>query len=526
MKLMELNLERTLTYAIAVLLPGLHILRALFAAHIFQLNSYKYRVHFRWMRKNWLQLFWKLAVLLLGILWAALVRHPILCRAGVLTSLVSALLINLPEKAKKPLVYTKRIVRMLITDAVLSLGAAAAIVFAVEDFRLRCVLGLACVVLSPLFLLLANLLNRPLETQINKRYMRDAKRLLASHKTLIKIGVTGSYGKTSVKFMLGMLLGAKYNVLVTPESYNTPLGVTRTVRESLRGTHDVFVCEMGAKNVGDIKELCELVHPDHGIITSIGPQHLESFKTLENVRKTKFELADALPPEGKLFLNRENENIRSFAHPHPAISYGFADDCDYRADDISVSAAGTSFCVHHGEEAVSFRTQLLGAHNVVNLLGAIAVCCELGIPMQKLPPYALRIEPVPHRLQLMKRGGATIIDDAYNANPSGVRAALDVLSLFDGCKIAVTPGMIELGSVQEQENYSFGARMAEVCDYVCLVGKKQTEPILQGLQDAGFPDEKIFVTDDLKEAAQRAFSMDTESRQRIVLFENDLPDNF
>ena len=125
--------------------------------------------------------------------------------------------------------------------------------------------------------------------------------MLAACPNLAVIGVTGSYGKTSVKFYLNTLLKAKYNVLMTPESYNTPMGVVKTVRGSLRATHEIFICEMGAKYVGDIKELCDIVHPKHGIITSIGPQHLESFKSLQNVINTKFELADALPKDGMLF---------------------------------------------------------------------------------------------------------------------------------------------------------------------------------------------------------------------------------
>ena len=160
--------------------------------------------------------------------------------------------------------------------------------------------------LSPCIILLSNLINKPLELSINQYYTNDAKKMLRACPNLKIIGITGSYGKTSVKYYLTTLLRSKYNVLMTPESYNTPMGVVKTIRGSLKATDEIFVCEMGAKWVGDIKELCDIVHPHHGIITSIGPQHLESFKTLDAIKGTKFELADALPEGGMLFLNGDD----------------------------------------------------------------------------------------------------------------------------------------------------------------------------------------------------------------------------
>ena len=138
---------------------------------------------------------------------------------------------------------------------------------------------------------------------MNRWYINDAKKIIKNCPDLLVIGITGSFGKTSVKYFLDELLSVKYNVLKTPGNFNTTLGVVKTIRSSLRATHDIFLCEMGAKNIGDIKEICDIVHPKMGIITSVGEMHLESFKSIENVRKTKFELADSLPENGKIFLN-------------------------------------------------------------------------------------------------------------------------------------------------------------------------------------------------------------------------------
>ncbi len=140
--------------------------------------------------------------------------------------------------------------------------------------------------------------------------MNDARRIVQSMRNLLVIGITGSYGKTSVKHFLHTVLAQQFNVLMTPESFNTPMGVTRTVRSSLSPTHDIFIAEMGAKQTGDIKELCDLAQPKMGIITSIGPQHLETFKTLENVQATKFELVESLPADGTAFFELRRSEHR------------------------------------------------------------------------------------------------------------------------------------------------------------------------------------------------------------------------
>ena len=177
-------------------------------------------------------------------------------------------------------------------------------------------------------------------------------------------------------------------------------------------------------------------------------------------------------------------------------------------------------------ECETFTTRLVGAHNVINIVGAIAVCCELGISLEKLKLQVRKLEAVPHRLQLLRRGGITIIDDAYNANPTGANAAIDALSLFDGYRILVTPGMVELGAKQDELNRAFGAYAVKACEYVILVGRKQTASIYEGLISAGYPEERIYVAEDLQDAIARAYAVDSQGKEKIILLENDLPDNF
>ncbi len=496
------------------------------AMHMFQLNSYKPSTHIRWLRGHMGSLLPGLFGAVASLMMPAMGKVAGLCVLAAVYGVLAA--VQLPRKAKKPLVYTNRVIRMLVTVTLLVALAVVCSLLAGGVAALPVVLAVLSAV-SPLLVLVANTINKPVEKGINQHYINDAKRMLKSCPELLTVGVTGSYGKTSVKYILHTLLQAQYDVLKTPESYNTPMGVVKTVRTMLRATHRIFVCEMGARRVGDIKELCDIVHPKMGIITSVGPQHLETFRTVENVAKTKFELADSLPEDGCVFLNLEDENIRAQLPrvKNRVISYGLSDRCDYYATDISASSKGTTFTVHtpRGDSEV-FTTRLVGAHNVINIVGAVAVCVSLDIPLTKLKVQARKLEAVPHRLQLIRGNGVTIIDDAYNSNPAGARAAIDALALFDGCRVLVTPGMVELGEKQEELNKAFGAYAARACEYVMLVGKKQTQSVYDGLICAGYPTDRIYVSDDLHDALSKAYSVDNQGKEKIILLENDLPDNF
>ena len=494
------------------------------ALHMFQLNSYKPATHLRWLKRNLPSLIPGAVVAVAAVVAAFLSATS---GAAVLAAVSACACVAVwPKKAKKPLVCTQRVIRQIITLAVLVALAVLAAWLTSGWFVTAAVVA----ALSPLLILPVFYINKPLENAISRWYVKDAERILRSCPDLTVIGVTGSYGKTSVKFILKTLLSAKFNVLVTPESYNTPMGVVITVRNFLRPTHEVFVCEMGARHVGDIKELCDIVQPKYGIITSVGPQHLETFFTLDNVKKTKFELADALPADGTVFLNGEDENIEAHRAnvKGKAIRYGLNEGCDYYATDISASSRGTTFTVHTPKgETETFTAAMIGRHNVINILGAIAICCELGIRLPALKMQVRKLESVPHRLQLLpKGGGVTVIDDAYNSNPTGSKAAIDALALFDGFKMLVTPGMVELGDRQDELNKAFGAYAASVCDYVVLVGKKQTAPILEGLHEAGYPEERIYVADGLNDAITHAYAVNAQGKEKIILLENDLPDNF
>lgn len=513
----------------------------LYLLHMFQLNAYRNDLFAAWCKEHendvlpsrrFIGLLGLAVMLILSAgKLASWNVNPAVGAWIAVAALALTVVADIPKKAKKPLVFTGRVKRLMVTISVIALlvfGGVAALWWLTELRLLGA--GAALLVLWLLAIVtvvpLANLINHPVETAINNKFINEAKQILADHKTLKVVGITGSYGKTSTKYFLQSLLATKFNVLATPGSVNTPLGLVRIIRENMRASHEIFLAEMGAKWVGDIRELCDLVHPQYGIISSIGPAHLETFGSMENIVSTKFELADALPADGFLCLNTDNEFIAARTVENTrTVSYGVAADstADYRAVDLKVGVSGSTFTVVAPDgEQCDYTTRLLGAHNIQNLVGCIAIAHQLGISLQQLK-YAVRLlKPVEHRLELLPNG---FIDDAYNSNPAGFKAALDVLAAFPGQRVLVTPGMVELGDKQDEYNEQCGAYAADKCDYAVLVGHRQAPPLKRGLLAAGFPEEKLYVASSLQDGLNWVEALPREG-QRTVLLENDLPDNF
>ena len=497
--------------------------------HMLQLNGYKNNEQTSWLRKNirkqWILIF----AFAVGVLRLFVTALPvdILCW-------ITLYLIFLVFRAhkrlntKKKLVYTARVKRLTTTIIVLIM---AALVLSAIFMKFERLAGVLMIIVSVQFWfnIFANLVNRPIEKSVNNYYINDAKKKLRNVQGIKVIGITGSYGKTSVKFYLNTLLKNHFNVLITPESYNTPMGVVKTIRGSIKPTHEIFICEMGARYVGDIKEICDIVHPEMGIITSIGPQHLETFGDIEHIKDTKFELADALPAGGKLFLNGDNKYIQEKAVGYKDKVFYYSEEKGegYNSELISVSHLGTQFRVTAPDgESEEFTMKLIGAHNIINVAGAIAVANTLGVPMKELKVPVRQIQPVEHRMQLRAHNDVTIIDDAYNSNPVGSKAAVETLHMFEGVRILVTPGMVELGEKEKEYNYKFGTYAADNCDYILLVGKENhIAPIRSGAADKGFPEEKLKSFGKLEEALEYAYSIKAEGHKYILL-ENDLPDNY
>ncbi len=519
------------------LLAGLEVLTWWYVLrynlHTFQQNSYMAAEQLAWLKGCWM----RQDVLILGVLGTALaVGTPSeLADLAALVvwgfSLYYFHFLSVYLK-KKPLVFTARVKRLIVTDALLTFVPTIC-VFAWKDLPMACLVLAVLVAVQCLLVLLANVVNHPVEVIVNNHYINDARRILATNPSMQVVGVTGSFGKTSVKSYLDTLLKDRFDLLVTPGNFNTTLGVVRTVRASLRPTNELFICEMGARYVGDIKEICDLVHPRYGVVTAIGPQHLDTFGDIEAIKRTKFELVDALPADGLAFLNFDNEHVRAMAEERPnVVAYGTTDEAAqaagdrgiYRAVDVALSSHGTSFTLlTPSGESCDYQMRLVGAHNVVNVVGALAVAHELGVPLTALRSSVRKIRPVEHRMEMREQGGATIIDDAYNSNPISSRAAVETLAMFEGTHILVTPGMVELGSEQERYNYEFGKTAAGCCDYIAIVGKENREALRNGALDGGMPPERVRTFNRVEDAVNYAYTAGGDAH-RYILLENDLPD--
>ena len=486
--------------------------------HILQLNYYDNLTQLRWLGKNHK----KLASQKLLLIWMVInLFWPNQLMQGILIGLlVLILLANLPlTQAKKPLKFTKRLLEMLALNIVI-VGTIGWL--AIDSLMIIVVIY----IVAPLWPIIVNLLSLPLELFFKWRLVNSAKKILKSHDKLITIGITGSFGKTSMKHYLGAILPAKFSTLVTPESFNTPLGIATTIKQKLRATHEIFVCEMGASHKHDIKELCDIVEPTHGVITALGMQHLETFGSFDNIIQTKFELATAVKNKGLLLLNGDNQPItENLPKDQPYLTYGLKKTNDCHAFNLKLSNSGTIFSLSFkGKKYDNLQTRLIGEHSIVNLAGAIALSLELGLSIEQIKRQISKLTPPPHRLELKKFGNDLLIDDGYNSNPDGCEAALKTLSLFDGLKVVITPGMVELGPEQNRLNSEFGEKIARTCDFAILVGAKQTKPIYDGLIKRNYDPKKIFVVDSFKKALAKLPFLPRQPK--VILIENDLPDNY
>lgn len=501
-------------YALCVALGTVLSMRRLL--HYLQLESYQLPGYYKSIKRNFTQAAMPGALLaVIGFM----LRSLELSGVAVIASGIVCYVIAYRMKAKKALVFTARVKRLC--GYLLLVTAVLCVLLAFITPKLCLLVPIA----APWLLALAALAAQPGENRISMGYFRDAQKKLDAHPSLIRIGITGSYGKTSTKFLLKTILSEKYNVLATPSSFNTTMGVTRIIREQLSDEHEVFIAEMGARHVGDIKDLVELVHPKIGLITSVGPQHLDTFGTIETVAKTKYELIEGLPSDGIAVFAKDGAICDQLYERCPLKNKVLA-GTQLSAQNIEVGAFGSRFDLATVDgESVSCQTLLLGEHAISNLLLCAQTALCLGLTLEQVAQGIAKCESVEHRLELLPTGnGVTVIDDAFNSNPVGAGAALRVLAAFPGRRIIITPGMVELGAQEDTYNEAFGRQMATSIDIAILIGKRHTAPIVKGLTEAGFNRENLFIVNSLDEST-RVLGALVRSGD-VVLYENDLPDNY
>lgn len=538
-------------YRISIACTILIVLTILRQIHNIQLNSYNLDQQVIWYKKNIGSFAINIVLLVSAFLYYEL--KFIYSFFFVVIALFGLLIENLPRKQKKKLIFTPRIKRLISLCIIFFVMFYIPLVLTKDVSTLKYIVY--AVGLSPLIIFLAYYFSLPMENAIRKRFMLEANVIINSHDNLYTIGVTGSFGKTSVKYYLSRLLKLKYSVCFTPESYNTAMGATLTIKNDLKNINDIFICEMGARRIGDVKEICDIVNPSGAIITDVGNMHLDTFKDIENVKKCKFELVDAVykkfisdknnpnepfeikvdirtNKENVVLLNGDNELIREKAKEYSGLKiffYGFNQDNDFTVKNIELSNEGTHFvfvdkCINVGEE-IELTTKLLGRFNIMNLLAAVSYARLLDVDTFYIKNEVKSILPVSHRLELLTSDKYNlIIDDAYNANPNGARNASDVIGSFDGyTKIIITPGMVELSDKQDEENEKFASYAGEKVDYAFVVGKTNRSSLNKGFETK-LKKENIINFDKVEEAI--FYARNEISGKKVILLENDLSDNY
>ena len=515
---------------------------------VLQQSGYKTKNYFKWLSARETPYLSRLMLLcLLGFLFftvlamsfAPVLGETISAYFGFLSYYLFTLLYIKTEKhvnVKVPLRKTKRLVRLaiifvlllaIITFALMLLIDFIAYkldsnVFAILRYSIIC--GLP--ILTPYLLYLAHCIIAPFEKGLARYYINIAKRKLNS-SSVLRIGITGSYAKTSTKEILKTILSQKYRVLATPASYNTPLGIALTVKQ-LDSTHDIFIAEMGARSKGDIKALVEIVKPKYGVITGINNQHLETFGSEETIKNTKYELIEGLGNQGEAFFSGDNQGSIELFERYDGAKYlaGRQQGGFCYASDITLDSRGTSFTLNiEGEEPVKCTTVLLGKHAVSNICLAAAVAYKIGLTPEEIANGINRIQTLMHRLELLPNNrDIIIIDDSYNSNEAGVLAAMEVLDTFEGRKIVLTPGLVELGKMENVANLEYGKLLAKHANYVYVIGKHNAEMLVSGLIEGGMQRENIRFSKSLNKANEELNAF--LQKGDVVLFENDLPDHY
>lgn len=511
--------------------------------HIVQLEHYTFtKMYQNYLenKKNRLIELFNLALIFLGLLFIAMliiynnINHSffIVYEIIYLAALVLYYFNTKDRNVITPLKFTSKVKRLIMAIFIVYsfLYIAIGFSFYFTSYKWFVIFMPFLFLLQPLILHLCYLLILPIEKLITKRFIYLAHQKLKKMPNLKIIGITGSYGKTSVKFMLTTILKEKFATLCTPHSYNTAMGITKTINGMLMPFHEVLVVEMGADHLNDIKKLCKIVKPQISIITSVGNQHLNTFKTIDNIIKTKYQIVESLDKNGIAIFNTSCNIGKNYYQKCKCQKFAVnvngnnLNSTTYAKNNL-ITENGIVCDAVVGNKLFHLKTKLLGEHNIGNLLIAITVADILGVE-QNLIEYAVsRIKPVEHRLELKKGNlGEIVLDDSFNSNKLGAKYAVDTLAKFSQIKIIITPGIVELGKEAYEVNYELGKTMGKVADFIYVVKEVNKKAILDGLAMANFDCKKVKCVNTFVEARIDLNKYCNDNY--VVLIENDLPDNY
>ncbi|MDR2527351.1 MAG: UDP-N-acetylmuramoyl-tripeptide--D-alanyl-D-alanine ligase [Rickettsiales bacterium] len=413
------------------------------------------------------------------------------------------------KKAKKKLVFTKRIKRIYLVSFIL---IALFINLVKVDFILFS--AILTIQILPFILILSNIILYPYETLTQEKFLEQAKNKLKKINPIV-IGITGSMGKTSTKYILSHILSGNLSVMFTPGSVNTKMGISSFINNKLEDNCKYFIVEMGAYFRGSIETLCDFVKPKYGIITAISDSHYEYFKTKENIISAKFELGESINKNNGILLINQNQIEKELIPQN--IKYktiGLIENIEQNKDGL--------YFKYNGNDVFA---PIYGAHQAENIAICIEMASQIGIPMSSILATLKTLPQIEHRLQVIKRdNNITIIDNSYNSNFTGFKNGLDLLQVLHnegGRKILITPGMVELGDIHKEQHYKIGEIAAQKVDIVILVNSERIPSFIEGFKETNKNAELIeFNTF----SESQKWMVDNIRNNDVVLLENDLPD--
>lgn len=402
-------------------------------------------------------------------------------------------------KRKSKLKVTKRVARMFAMQLIVS-------------FLLFYYVGeVYFVALLPIVVLLSWLLCLPIDCIINRKYVISAQRKLDESGVKV-IAITGSYGKTSVKDCLSTLLCDS----ITPQgSCNTPLGIAAFINKAHLTGKKYLILEFGARQRGDIKELCALYKPLYGIVTGVCAQHLSTFKTLDNIVATKRELVENIPCDGFCVLNAQDHQVVNYANIGACVKYLSSDNLTILRKEVNYNGS-VAEVLHDGVSAFIQVPQVTEYYTSI-LAICIQTCIRLNQDLSTTMTNIVSLKQSKHRMEMSYNGQFYILDDSYNASIIGVESCANTLAKFDCVKVAISQGIVECGKQRREMNIKCGIFLGQVCNFVIVLGKN-SKYLLEGLKQTEC---NVAQAKSLAEAVAIARE---KVNGGILLFQNDLPD--
>lgn len=416
--------------------------------------------------------------------------------------------------------YTNRIYRLIVTSVILIY-----IILIIFDFNI--LIFSIINIFVPFIILISTLINYPIDYIKKRHYIKLAKEKLSKNNNLVKIAITGSYGKTTTKHILDEVLNEYTITVTTPKSYNTILGICTTINEKLTEQTEILILEMGTNHIGEINKMCKLVSPNIGVITEIGPQHLSTFKNINNVLKAKLEIVDYMSYEDILILNGDNNYLKNIKliNLNNIYKVGKNNTNDYYVKNISIKNNIQTFDIYHGDKfIITVSTQLLGEHNINNILLAYMVIKQLSNVVKisdiEFAKKVYQIKPYPHRLSYRKQNNIHIFDDSYNSNIEGFKNAIKVINNQTNKKAIITPGIVDAGNDEKRLNEEIALNLINSFDEIYLIKNK----VIKYYENIFIQAKKEYYIFDSFKEAYMYFVINNKEIETSLLIENDLPD--